>query len=106
MTQADVLEQLVEECRDDHVGLWELMHAAQLDLGASDPEETCRMTLELARRLLNQPGMLVGFPAPDGRNFIPWKLTPDEAFSRIEREWKALGREPSIGDIAWFTTAD
>jgi hypothetical protein len=31
-------------------------------------------------------------------------LPPDQAVSRIEKEWSALGREPNIGEVAWFTS--
>jgi hypothetical protein len=34
--------------------------------------------------------------------FVPWQLTIPEALARIEREWRALGRDPSLGDICWF----
>jgi hypothetical protein len=49
--------------------------------------------------------MQVGHPTPDGRQFVAWGLPPDQAVSRIEREWAALGREPDIGEVAWFTSA-
>jgi hypothetical protein len=48
--------------------------------------------------------MQVGQPAPDGRHFVPWDLPPDQAVKRIEQEWAVLGREPTIGEIAWFTS--
>jgi hypothetical protein len=106
MTEQDVFEQLLEECRVDHVGLWELVDAAQVDLGASDANETRVATLALARRLLHEPGIQVGHPAPGGRDFVPWNLPPEEALKRIEREWSALGHEPNIGEVAWFTSPD
>jgi hypothetical protein len=106
MTPDDVLEQLVEECHVDHVGLWEIAHAAQLDLGSTTPEQTRELSMRLVGRLLKERGMLVGHPAPDGRHFIPWGLPADQAISRIEREWSALGRDPNIGEVAWFTSAE
>jgi hypothetical protein len=104
MTPDEVLESLVEECHDDHVGLWEIVNAVQVDLGAVHPAETRATTLRLVRGLLEEEGMQVGHPAPDGRHFVPWSLSPDQAVSRIEREWSALGREPDIGEVAWFTS--
>jgi hypothetical protein len=106
MTQQDVLASLLEECRDDHVGLWELLNAAHIDLGTVDPEEARRVALALVRRLINEPGIVVGHPAPDGRQFVSWNLTPEDAYKRIERELSALGRDPRIGEVAWFTSAD
>jgi hypothetical protein len=105
MTADDVLEGLVEECHEDHVGLWRIVNAVRLDLGSTNPVETRAMTLRLVRRLLHERGMQVGHPAADGRHFVPWGLPPDQAMRRIEEEWSALGREPNIGEIAWFTSA-
>jgi len=39
MTTADVLENLVEECHADHVGLWEIVDAVRSDLGSTNPSE-------------------------------------------------------------------
>jgi len=105
MTPDDVLESLAEECHVDHVGLWEIVDAVRSDLGSTNAAETRALTLRLVRRLLSERGMLVGHPAPDGRHFVPWDLSPDQAMSRIEKEWSALGREPNIGEVAWFTSA-
>jgi hypothetical protein len=49
--------------------------------------------------------MQAGHPTPDGRHFVAWDLSPDQAVDQIEREWLALGREPGIGEVAWFTSA-
>lgn len=105
MTPDDVLESLVEECLEDHVGLWRIVNAVRFDLGARNPIETRTMTLRLIRRLLEERGMQAGHPAPDGRHFVAWDLPFDQAMSRIEKEWTALGREPNIGEVAWFTSA-
>lgn len=105
MSPEDVLESLVEECQEDHVGLWRIVNAVRFDLGSGNPTETQAMTLRLVRSLLEKQGMLVGHPAPDGQHFVSWDLPPDQALSRIEKEWSALGREPNIGEVAWFTSA-
>lgn len=105
MTPDDVLESLAEECHTDHVGLWEIVDAVRFDLGSTNALEIRALTLRLIRRLLSERGIQVGHPAPDGRHFVSWDLPPDEALSRIEKEWSALGREPNIGEVAWFTTA-
>jgi hypothetical protein len=106
MTAEEVLESLVQECREDHIGLWRIANAARFDLGAANPAETRSVSLHLIRRLLSQPGMRVGHPAPDGRGFIPWNVSAEEALCRIEDEWSALGRDPDIGEMAWLTIAD
>jgi hypothetical protein len=105
MTPDEVLESLVEECHEDHVGLWRLVNAVRFDLGSKDPAETRVLTLRLVRKLLNERGMQIGHPAPDGRHFVSWDLPPDQAVGRVEQEWVALGRDPNIGEVAWFTSA-
>ena len=106
MTPDDVLESLVEECHEDHVGLWRIVNAVRFDLGPADPAQTRALTLRLVRSLLHERGVQVGSPTPDGRHFVTWGLTPDQAVSRIEEEWRALGREPNIGEVAWFTSSE
>jgi hypothetical protein len=104
MTPERVLESLAEECHDDHVGLWRVVNAVHDDLGATDPVETRALTLRLVRRLLEEGSMQVGHPAPDGGHFNPWNHAVDQALRRIDAEWTALGREPDIGEVAWFTS--
>jgi hypothetical protein len=106
MTTDDVLENLAEECHSDHVGLWEIVEAVRSDLGTTNPIEIQEQTFGLVRALLSKRGMQVGCPAPDGRNFVSWQMSPDQAMRRIAEEWTALGREPNIGEVAWFTSAD
>ena len=105
MTREEVQEWLAEECRVDYVGLWEIVHAARFDLGLTIPSEIQTVTLQLVRDLLQDPDMQVGHPAPDGNHFVAWDLPADQAVDRIEHEWAALGHEPDIGEVAWFTDA-
>lgn len=106
MTPSEVLESLAEECHADHVGLWEIVDAVRSDLGSTSASETRALTLGLVRTLLSDRGMQAGHPAADGRHFVSWNLPPEQAVCRIEREWLALGREPSIGEVAWITSAE
>src|SRR5438128_1634845 len=101
MTPDDALESLVEECHEDHVGLGRIVNAVRFDLGSGNPTEIRTMTLRLVRSLLAERGVQVGHPAPDGRHFIAWNLPLDQAVSRIEKEWSALGR-PWKGDVARY----
>lgn len=103
MTTIDVLENLAEECHSDHVGLWEVIEAVRSDLGFTNPSEIRMRTLDLVRCLLAKPGMQVGHPAPDGREFVAWDVSSEQALKRIAEEWSALVREPNIGEVAWFT---
>lgn len=104
MNLDEVLETLAEECQADHVGLWEIVDAVRCDLGSTDASQTRALTFCLVRSLLCERGMQVGHPAADGRGFVSWHLPPDQALSRIDKAWSALGREPNIGEVAWFTS--
>lgn len=106
MNLDDALQNLAQECYVDHVGLWEIVNAVRFDLGSTNPSETQALTLRLVRSLLQERGMQVGYPAPDGRHFVSWDISADEAVNRIEKELAALGREPNIGEVAWFTSAE
>lgn len=106
MTLKEILDSLVEECQEDHVGLWRIVNAVRFDLGSTDPEQTRALSLRLVRNLLQERGVQVGWPDPDGRHFLPWDVPPDQAIHRIENEWVALGRDPNIGELAWFTSAE
>lgn len=102
----EVIDELAEECEDDHVGLWEVVTAARLDLGMTSPEEVRAVTLRLVRALLSDKGVRAGFPTPDGRHFVPWPMTPTQVLGRIEEEWDRLGRAPHLGEIVWFNTPE
>jgi hypothetical protein len=104
MLAEEVLDRFVEEGREDHVGLWQIVRAVREDLGVSDADEVRRVTLELVGALLRERGMIAGRPSLDWRGFIPWQLAPEAAVRRIEEEWLALGRDPNLWEIVWFDT--
>jgi hypothetical protein len=104
MTTEDAIERFVEEGREDHVGLWQIIRAVREDLGIIDAEEVRRATLGMVEELLREGRMRPGRPTLDWRGFEPWRLSPGEALHRIDREWHALGREPSLWEVVWFDT--
>lgn len=38
--------------------------------------------------------------------FCMWNLPIEECLNRVEREWNALGRNPSLGEICWLQNTD
>jgi hypothetical protein len=99
----EIVADVLSECEEDHVGLWRFVTAVQYDLGLREPAEIRKVTLELVSRLLDYPAIEAGFPTPDGRHFTPWRMSKASILQRIEQEWDALGRLPTIGDIVWFS---
>jgi hypothetical protein len=101
MTSREAREELLRECAEDHVGLWSIV---RLYREGSQGPHTMEGILRELEDLLTKGVLQVGFPAKDGRFFDPWSSQPIESVARIRREWLALGRDPDIGEIAWFTT--
>jgi hypothetical protein len=102
MRREEVLEDLVEEGREDFVGLWEVIRYVREDLEVEDDAEVRRVTLGLAEEMLKRHGMLAGVPSRDWGDFLAWDLPPDQVIRRIEAEWLALGRDPSLWEVVWF----
>ena len=98
-----LLEGILDECEDDHVGLWSVVREVRVAATHASPAEIKEVTLELLRFLLKRRLILAGFPASGGRAFEPWDSTPDETIRSISAEWDKLGRDPSGGEIVWFT---
>jgi len=99
-----LLDDILDKCEEDHVGLWSVLREVRQTIAHTAPAEIKGITLELLRFLLKRRLILAGFPAANGRDFDAWNLSPDEAINRISSEWGQLGRDPSGGEIAWFTT--
>ena len=106
MTLQEVIESFVDECNDDHVGLWRFVNAVKQDLGIHDPSEVRRLTMIVVQELLEKHRIAVGEPTSDWRGFVPWNTPSDQALERIDREWTALGRDPNVWEIAWFTSME
>ncbi|MBN9564370.1 MAG: hypothetical protein J0H14_27140 [Alphaproteobacteria bacterium] len=87
------------EAHEDYVGLWQI--AARTRRGGEiDREQALRIVHMLLER-----GLRIGNLTSSG-GFIPWsRQEPGLVIDRIRREWIALGRDPSVNDIAWFDLA-
>jgi hypothetical protein len=101
MTTEQARNELLAEAAADYVGLWSV---ALLFREESEGPHDMLGILEMLKSLLESHQLVVGFPTPDGRGFEAWSLSPEDAIERMAREWRELGRDPDIGEIAWFTT--
>lgn len=97
-----VASAVVTELPDDFVGLWQIIADVRQHLPVGDAEPVREMALRVVEHLLVTGRARPGMPTPDGRRFVPWGISTEQALRRINTEWDALGREPSIGDIVWF----
>lgn len=95
----DDVNSFIKEAHDDYVGFWQILRRAKARLTNADA-----MTAEvfdIVRALLER-GLLAGNLTKDG-GFEPWgNQQPDAVLSRVRQEWRDLGGEPTIDDIAWF----
>lgn len=100
MTSAAAVSLLVRrELEDDYVGLWVLpWHIRRLDPGAHDErvQQIARAALDA---LVAQDAALGDLDEATGI-FDPWPRAGavDKAMSR----WRALHRDPNIGEVAWL----
>jgi hypothetical protein len=101
-----LLDDILDECEDDHVGLWSVVREVRSSLANVPSDDVKDVTLELLKFLLHRGLIEAGYPAANGTDFEPWGLSADEAIARIDREWSALGHEPNIGEVVWFTSRD
>lgn len=94
---------IVHELQDDHIGLWSVLWEARRVFPEFSAEDSRLLVIRLVRDLLLSGVAFAGAPKGDAPGFVRWQMTPDEAISRIDREWRDLGRDPRLGDIVWLT---
>lgn len=121
---------ILEACRDDEVGLWEVIRVVTRamvrdqwgDQSYSPPQDIWTKekrdevaareeavdqsklqgrTLEALYDLLDAGLIVAGAPEGGGR-WKGWELAPTASIARIRNEWDTLGHLPTPGDIAWF----
>ncbi|MBV8336894.1 MAG: hypothetical protein JO358_15950 [Alphaproteobacteria bacterium] len=100
-TIKEIVDGYMRESEIDFIALPQIVTAARRWLGATTPEETRKLSLEIVRRLYES-----GLRPGDywGGDFDYW---PDEgcqaALDRIEREWVKANADPNLAEpICWF----
>jgi hypothetical protein len=96
-----VAQQILAECHEDYVGLWSIVRRIRHE-GIPEGTNIIDTTLGLLLPLLASREIIAG-QFKDNK-FREWKLGPKEVIAKIEAEWKELGHDPDIGEIAWFTS--
>lgn len=96
-TQFRVVSELRRECREDYVGLWQVLAR----LSGARVRPTREDVVAIAMALLDDPSIVVG--EFDDEGFAAWAGTRAQVRERLA---EAIGRAawpPDIGDVAWFT---
>ncbi len=97
-----IASDMCRAAKDDYVGLWQIIGAVVRESKSTDKDKIRTLSLDVVRKLLILGLRPVDLPSV-GSGSVPWAIQqPDAVIDRIETEWKALGREPDIGEIAWF----
>ena len=87
----------------DYVGLWDLVRRVR-DLQPELDDQAVRDTvLTLIERALDRSEAQAG-TWPRGAEGLEdvWREPTATIIERIRREWNALGRDPSPGEVAWL----
>ena len=104
----------IERCIDDLLirGVDDWVHTPEVEWvakstgGASTPDQILDLSLHLIREVVQQNLMEIGDVTESDRGFRKWGLSKEEAMQRVEREWKALGRNPNLGEICWLCNTE
>lgn len=102
---AEVARILSEEAQTDTVGLWAVIWEVRQVIPSASSDEIRCATLAAVRDALDGGQVVAGqYADHDAESvaFSRWDVSVDEVLARIDREWTALGREPTLGDIVWF----
>lgn len=101
-TSTSVKRDVLEECKDDHVGLWSVLRYVEDEMPGASEDNLRTATLESLDELLTAGQIQAGFPDSNGKNFHAWPFPAQVVIDYIESHWKP-GSRPKPGEIVWFT---
>jgi hypothetical protein len=101
-----IVDDYVREAVSDYVGLWQICIRVRNDFKIEDKDQIRHITLNIIEEMLDR-GLEAVNLASAGSGRLPWADQDHHSvINRISSEWRALGREPSVGDIVWFDNTD
>jgi hypothetical protein len=96
----DLLPGLVREGREGWIGLWAIIWLVKRTRLRATSQEIQDRSLQLIALMLDRGFFVASFAREE---YVRWgDQRPESVVRQIKREWDALGREPNLGDIAWF----
>jgi hypothetical protein len=103
---ATVVKDYAQAAKSDYVGLWQICIRVRHDFPGGDSEQLRRAVLKVVEGLL-AGGLEAVDLASSGSGCVPWQdQRAASVLSRISSKWNELGRDPSVGEIAWFDNPD
>jgi hypothetical protein len=106
MTIQDCINDLLMRGCDDWVDVAEITSVAKFTGHARSEEEIWDLSLTIIREVVQQGLMEIGDLPDQGGRLNLWPMTSEECLDRVQREWHALGRNPSLGEICWLQNTD
>lgn len=100
--ERQILEDVLAECRDDYVGLWSIVR--KVKNWKKDASQILSATMSIVDELLRNHDVVAG--TFEQATFCIWSQPIESILRKVEGEWRALGRDPDIGEIVWFKSAD
>ncbi|AKT38696.1 hypothetical protein [Chondromyces crocatus] len=103
-----IVDEVVVDGYDDWLYLGWISSRVNEGLGLPDTrpgvfdEERLQNTIAVISYVVSNDLMVVGEFGRTMDDFVPWGVTGPEALTRIEKEWRALGRNPRLWEICWF----
>lgn len=97
----DLIDAFLREMNDDYVGLWQIVHVLREEWGVVSPADLRKQTMLIVRQLLSHPEVKAGLLST-AHGFLPWNSNLEESMLRISRDWDALGRDPTLSEVAYF----
>ena len=113
MTVEDYVKEIVVRGLRDYIQAGEVRSVVRRMGGVTTDHEVRSVTLAIVRAVLKQQLMTIGGLVPGEvsstigglvkSEFREWQVPIEEAIARVTREWDALGRLPSIGEVFWLS---
>jgi len=95
-----VAEKMSRELDDDYVELWSLPWYVRQDWPTASDEKVRYLCGSILRALTSTDVVLGDLDFNTGK-FSPWKI--DDPVDRAMAMWLQLGRDPTMGEIAWLS---
>jgi hypothetical protein len=90
------------KCEEDIVGLWQVVRGIRERFPETPDNEIFQATLSFVQTMLAH-GFEAGDPPYSASGFACWNdQRPEAVLARIDQEWRNLGKDPDLPDIAWF----
>jgi hypothetical protein len=115
MNVQDAVNDLLLRGLDDDIQASEVASVVMRVCGAATQDQVRELSLGLIREIVRQGlmevGDIIGIGFHPSRRYASvrfqrWDLSFEEGMERVAREWRALGRNPSLGEICWLINTE